>query len=189
MVQGGAVFGEWRDTPCGPRKCRRVGTLVPMRSEPDVVMNRPGGASNPAADALDLLRATGHRMTVARRAVIEALASHAGHPGAEELCVGVEARVPGVHRATVYRTLETLAKLGVVRRVRMGHGTAAYHLTAAAPGPEHLHAQCRACGAVVDLPGGLLDVLRTHVLDRHGFVLELRHMALSGTCVHCPTPQ
>lgn len=152
-----------------------------MRSGPDAATGAPLGGG----DSLDPLRATGHRMTVARRAVIEVLAASGGHPTAEELCAQVEARVPGVHRATVYRTLETLTKLGVVRHVHMGHGTTAYHLVTAASGPEHLHAQCRGCGVVIDLPGALLDAVGAEIAGSHGFRLEPRHVALSGTCADC----
>lgn len=151
---------------------------------------RPGpdpstGATLGSDHALDRLRATGHRMTVARRAVIDVLAGYGGHPTAEELGVEIETRVPGVHRATVYRTLETLVKLGVVRHVHMGHGTTAYHLVKAASGPEHVHAQCRRCGTVIDLPGGLLDAVGVEIAGSHGFRLEPRHVALSGTCADC----
>ena len=61
--------------------------------------------------ALERLRTRGHRITMPRRAVIEALAGRDGHPSADELCAEIEQRHPGIHRTTVYRTLETLAEL------------------------------------------------------------------------------
>jgi Fur family ferric uptake transcriptional regulator len=170
-----------RDTPLGRRRRLSGRQAAAMRPGPDPST----GATLGSDHALDRLRVTGHRMTVARRAVIDVLAGYGGHPTAEELCAEIETRVPGVHRATVYRTLETLAKLGVIRHVHMGHGTTAYHLVTAASGPEHLLAQCRACGVVIDLPGALLDAVGTEIAGSHGFLLEPRHVALSGTCAAC----
>lgn len=158
-----------------------------MTSGDDADPKSRAAGAEATARALERLRAAGQRMTVARRAVIEALAGHDGHPDAEEICAAVEANVPGVHRATVYRTLETLTELDVVRHVHMGHGTTAYHLAAAGAGTDHLHAQCRSCGVVIDLPSGLLDAVHLEVAAGHGFTLEPRHVALSGTCAVCST--
>jgi len=94
----------------------------------------------------------------------------------------VAERDPGVHRASVYRTLETLSGLGVVQHVHVGHGTTAYHL---AGDEAHLHAQCGRCGAVIDLPASLLDEVAARVHREHGFRLDPSHVALSGTCERC----
>lgn len=85
----------------------------------------------------------------------------------------------------MYRTLETLAELGVVTHVHMSHGTTAYHLTSPVDGQGHLHARCRACGRVFDLPGDLLDPVRRQLAQESDFELDPRHVALSGTCRSC----
>jgi Fe2+ or Zn2+ uptake regulation protein len=87
-----------------------------------------------------------------------------------------------VHRATVYRTLDTLSALGVVSHVHLGHGPTAYHLASA---PAHVHAQCRTCGRVVELPPDLLDPVRDAAARVAGFRLAAEHVALSGTCADC----
>lgn len=145
---------------------------VPAREEPAEV-----------AQALQRLRHRGARVTGPRRAVIETLAAVGGHPGAEELCAALEDAHPSVHRATVYRTLETLADLGVVAHVHLSHGTTVYHLVGGEQG--HLHARCRVCGRVVDLSGDLLDGVGQVLSRERGFTLDPRHVALSGTCRAC----
>lgn len=140
-------------------------------------------AADPGERALQVLRAHGQRLTRPRRAVVAALAALEGHPSAEDVGAEVARIDPGVHRATVYRTLDTLAALGVVSHVH-SHGTTAYHL--AAPGDEaHLHARCRSCDRVVDLPGDLLDDAVVRVRAATGFEVEPAHVALSGTCERC----
>ncbi len=135
--------------------------------------------------ALATLREGGHRVTGARRAVIETLAELDGHPGAEDLCERIRQRYPAVHRATVYRTLETLAAIGVVTHVHISGGATAYHLASEAGARPHLHASCRTCGSIMDLPDGMLDSVSRDLLEAHGFELDPRHVALSGTCKDC----
>ncbi|MCC2319640.1 Fur family transcriptional regulator [Cellulomonas xiejunii] len=159
------------------------------------VVRRPAGDGVAGAVAVDpattiervgaLLRARGERMTRARRAVLTVLACHGEHLGAEEIVGRVAALDAGVHRATVYRTLDALADLGVVQHVHVRRTGTAYHL--AHGGREHLHAECRRCGAVQDLPGDLLDDVARTVLERDGFTVEPTHVALSGLCAACTT--
>lgn len=141
------------------------------------------------ADALSRaivrLREQDHRITGARRAVIETLARQDGHPSAVELSAEIEHRYPGIHLATVYRTLEVLSELGVVTHVHMSHGATAYHLADTGSSEEHLHAQCRLCGRVYDLPANMLDDIRARLASENGFELDPNHVALSGACRAC----
>lgn len=134
---------------------------------------------------LGLLRAQGQRITGARTAVVEALAHIGGHPSADELVDRVRRQHPTIHRATVYRTLDTLADLGVVTHVRVGDGASTYHLALDATRPSHLHAKCRDCGRIVDMPGDLLDRVVDRLARERDFALDPAHVALSGRCRAC----
>jgi len=131
--------------------------------------------------ALATLRRNGERVTEPRRAVLVALASSGDHPTAEQVVAAVEAGPSEVHRATVYRTLETLSGLGIVTHVHVGHGGTAYHLD----DDTHLHAQRQRCGAVVDVPDDLLNDVSARLHDVAGFHLDPAHVALSGRCSGC----
>jgi Fur family ferric uptake transcriptional regulator len=131
--------------------------------------------------AVAALRRHGERVTDPRRAVLKALTDLPDHPTAEEVVAAVEDGPGDVHRATVYRTLEMLRDLGIVTHVHVGHGGTAYHLQES----PHLHAQCRTCSAVVDVPDDVLDDVRAMLLDVAGFDLDPSHVALSGLCVEC----
>lgn len=122
-------------------------------------------------------------MTRPRRVVLTALARRGGHLSAEDVVTAVAAVDGAVHRASVYRTLEALSELGVVQHLHVGHGATAYHLVTGS-GP-HLHAQCRVCGGVFDLPGDLLDDVAVVLSEQHRFLLDAGHVALSGVCVGC----
>lgn len=63
-----------------------------------------------------LCRERGLPVTVQRRVIFAALLDHDDHPTVDRVFADVKNRIPGVSRTTVYRTLETLADLGTVRR-------------------------------------------------------------------------
>lgn len=128
-----------------------------------------------------LLRARGDRMTGPRRAVLLALAGHPGHHAADDVARLVAEVDASVHRSSVYRCLEVLCSIGVVRHVHVGHGTTRYHLAE----EDLVHAQCRTCGALVTVPAAVLDAAAEALLAEHGFVLDSTHVALSGSCARC----
>ncbi len=80
------------------------------------------------------LRASGMRMTVQRRLVLEALQRARHHVTAEDIATRIRARHPQIDPSTVYRNLEVLEALGYVththfddreplaRRLRDEHG-------------------------------------------------------------------
>jgi Fur family ferric uptake transcriptional regulator len=134
------------------------------------------------ADALcQLLRDRGERLTRARRAVLDALVSSGHHLTAEEICGRVQAGNPEVHRATIYRTLDTLTELGVTEHSHLGHGPAVYHLT----DDLHQHIVCEACGAVTEVPTSLLRALGQRLQADYGFVMRPAHFAIVGQCRAC----
>ena len=74
------------------------------------------------------LQQNGHRLTAARQAILEVLIVSGGHVSADQLAEMVRAQSPQVGRMTVYRTLELLSELGVIRPVYQGTGAAHYIL-------------------------------------------------------------
>ncbi len=128
------------------------------------------------------LRARGARITTPRREILAALVALGGrHATAEDLAALVQARTPDVHLSTVYRTLDSLAELGLVEHVHFAHGAATYHLAPSG----HRHLVCEVCGTVIDVPAELLDELGRTVDERYGFELHDHHFALSGRCATC----
>lgn len=142
-----------------------------------------GSIDDVVGEVASLLRARGERMTGPRRAVVSVLARQTDHISADTLVNLVAEWDPGVHRASVYRSLEALSDLGVVQHVHVGHGATTYHLVR--PEERHLHAHCRICGSVRDLPPDLLDDVAALLARSYGFTLDAGHVALSGTCRRC----
>jgi Fur family ferric uptake transcriptional regulator len=130
------------------------------------------------------LRERGERVTPARLAVVEVLASTDEHLSAEQIGERAEALRPGIHRATVYRALEALGELGLVTHVHLGRAGTTYHL-AGELAPPHLHLRCSECGTVLDVAGDILDPARRKVRRELGFELAPEQVALVGVCADC----
>jgi len=120
-------------------------------------------------------------LTSARRLVLEALA-RAGRPlRAEEIAAG-PGEVPPSDIASVYRNLETLERVGVVRHMHHGHGPGLYALVGC-EGDEHL--VCESCGTSRAVDSGELDGVREEIRERFGFEARFSHFPLFGLCRDC----
>lgn len=131
--------------------------------------------------ALATLRAQGSRITTARIAILQVLDESDGHLSADNVAQAVNAVHPAVHRATIYRTLDSLVDAGLVTHTHLGHGTAVYHLTNA----PHAHCQCQRCDAVLDVPRDVLRTVANRLSANYGFTLDAGHSALLGLCANC----
>jgi Fur family peroxide stress response transcriptional regulator len=99
------------------------------------------------ASLVALGRARGLPTTPQRRVIFEALCRRDDHPTADDLYEDVRARLPGVSRTTVYRTLDRLVDLGLAMRVHRLGWAARFD----AHVDPHDHAVCVRCGTMRDL--------------------------------------
>jgi Fur family ferric uptake transcriptional regulator len=133
------------------------------------------------ATAVNALRARGLRLSSARRVLLEALHG-AGRPiSAEEIAGGVEGRLPPSDLASVYRNLERLEELGLVRHVHLGHGPGRYLPTAV----RWEFVVCDACGAFAAVEPHALDAARDAVRAATGYAARFAHFPVVGTCPAC----
>ena len=93
----------------------------------------------------------------------------------------VQRTAPAVNITTIYRTLDLLDRIGLVRHTHLGHGAPTY----SAREHEHVHLVCHQCGTITEVPTELMDDLVAKVADRYGFALHVSHLALSGLCSNC----
>jgi Fur family transcriptional regulator, ferric uptake regulator len=126
------------------------------------------------------LHRRGLRMTPQRQLVLDAVAE-LGHATPEAICAKVQEIAPAVNITTVYRTLDLLEQLGIVRHTHLGHGAPTY----ATGEHEHVHLVCHRCGQVDEVDADLLDDLAGTLARTTGFTLDPTHVALSGLCARC----
>jgi Fe2+ or Zn2+ uptake regulation protein len=114
--------------------------------------------------------------------VVQALVgAKSTHVTADDLAARIRDSHPEVHRSTVYRTLESLERLGLADHVHLGHGRAIYHLA----GNPHQHLVCEVCGRVSEVPEAFFAELSERARRNYGFCVPSRHFAVLGRCEDC----
>ena len=128
------------------------------------------------------LAARGYRMTAARRAILDALTAAPAHLTADELADAVRGVAPGVGRMTVYRTLDLLCEIGLLRPVHQGPGAARYVLM---QDGHHHHLVCSDCQRVIEFDECAVGELAEMVSRRYGFTVEGHLLEFYGRCADC----
>jgi Fur family ferric uptake transcriptional regulator len=128
---------------------------------------------------LQRLEEADQRMTGQREVVVGAIAAKPGAFTAEALVD--ELRPRGVGRATVYRTIELLDRLGMLTRMHLGdcHG-----YTVCDEGHHH-HLVCRGCGVVVPVDAGRVESEMQALARRLNFRMDTHTLEFSGYCAAC----
>ena len=143
-------------------------------------MARPHTSAQPV-DAPDLdaavavVRSSGLRLSTSRRLVLEALYAAARPLTADQIAGDMDV-------ASVYRNLETLEEIGLVRHVHLGHGSGLY--VRASEGPRE-YLLCDGCGAVTAVESGRLDDVRDLIRTRFGHEARFSHFPIAGLCADC----
>lgn len=130
-----------------------------------------------------LCHARGIPFTTQRRVVLQAVLELGSHPTADEVYAAPAVRAAAVSRATVYRTLENLVRLGAI--VKIGHPGAAVRYDGR---PElHHHLVCLQCNAITDFASPQLDAVQVPDAGKLGFWAKDLHVYISGLCRKCLT--
>jgi Fur family transcriptional regulator, ferric uptake regulator len=137
-----------------------------------------------ADHALATLQAAGFRRGGARTAVVEAIAGHNCAVTALELDDELRRRKPAVGRASIYRALDQFEELGLVQRIEVTRGTAAYERVDP-DGHHHHHAICRGCGKMETFEDRDLERVIDRLSGRMSFDISEHDVVLRGRCKKC----
>ena len=126
------------------------------------------------------LQEQGYRLTPQRTLVWDVLRAQDSHLSAEQICTQVQRTFPSVNLSTVYRTLELLVGLGLVRETHLGPGTRLFEVEEEVP---HHHLVCESCGAVTHMHDEDLPGLGAALQESRGFAF--REATIYGHCAEC----
>lgn len=127
------------------------------------------------------LRDSGLRMTPQREMVLAAV-QRLGHATPDAVLAEVRAQSAAVNVSTVYRTLEVLEQLGLVRHAHLSDRAPTYHSVGEA---THFHLVCRNCHRVVSVADEVAAPWVAVLEREHGFRADVGHLTVHGTCVDC----
>jgi Fur family ferric uptake transcriptional regulator len=130
----------------------------------------------------DRLHERGLRWTPQRRLLVEVLAATDGHITGAELVERCREIDPQTTPSTVYRTLDVLEDIGLIRHAHGLDGREEFHVL---PAIEHGHLHCSSCGRAWEIEAGEVSGLARDLERERGFRIDLGHLSVVGICRDC----
>jgi Fur family ferric uptake transcriptional regulator len=138
-----------------------------------------------AEGAEGALSAAGRKRGGARRAVLDLLAEQDCALSALEMEEALRGR-PGrpVSRASIYRILDELEGLGLLKRVETGQAVVRYERHSSG-GEHHHHLVCERCGLVTPFSDPGLERAIRSLSGRVPLAVSEHEIVLRGSCLEC----
>lgn len=134
----------------------------------------------------ELLVNNGYKFTIQKKTILEELINNKTHRNAEEMHDKVKWMNIGI--STVYRTLKTFSKLGIVEEININN-ICYYELKPYKTEDLFIHFKCSTCGSIIDidsseLPFNKLDLKKT-IEEKYNISLQDANVVLTGICDDC----
>ncbi len=129
------------------------------------------------------LREAGHKLTNARLTVLNVLEKNEGHLTSAEVLEKVDALDPTIGRASVFRTLDLLTSLSIIRPTYMNSSmTPTYVLM---PDGHHHHIVCTNCNRIIEFENCGLGAIAAELEERLHVKLTGHLLEFYGLCDKC----
>jgi Fur family transcriptional regulator, ferric uptake regulator len=137
-----------------------------------------------ANQTLQLLQERGYRLTNPRKVIVDTVFSFDHAFSSEDVVRQVELVDDSVGRATVFRTLDVLAQLGVLDRL---HGPDGCHSYVRGMGDDahYHHLICSSCGTVVPFEGCNVEEMLAELQRSTRFEISNHMLEVFGLCENC----
>ena len=129
------------------------------------------------------LRRESHKVT-GPRAAIQDILRHHPHPLTTK---EIFAEMPegGCDLATIYRAMQMLEKLGMVKRFDFGDGAARFELVGEDEDGHHHHLICTSCDGVVKIQECFPEEIERRIAEKNGFKSVTHRLEFFGVCPDC----
>lgn len=128
----------------------------------------------------EILRRHGYKVTPQRLAIYEMIKNNLTHPNVESIYQQLQPQYPSMSLATVYKTMEIFAKIGVVTVLQCGEDAHRYDYNTT----KHAHIRCVKCNRIADVNIDY-DMLRQQALAETGFSVDNVSVSFVGICPEC----
>ena len=116
------------------------------------------------------------RISAQAKTVLEVLASKRCHLTADEILANLD----NIGTATVYRALDHLTEMGLIRRLSVGRRSAVYEYIR----DQHMHLVCSKCGTVFDVQTDMTGMIR-EAAKCCGHRVDFAEVNAHGICRAC----
>ncbi len=128
----------------------------------------------------ETLKEAGMRVTNQRSLIMNIIRQ--GHFDAEEIHRRARQKDPHLSLSTVYRSLQTFKKLGIIEEL---HFDETHHRYEVKPATEHHHLVCLGCGKVIEFQHSLARYLKKNVAEAKDFAITETEIRIAGYCSEC----
>ena len=129
------------------------------------------------------IRSAGYKLTKARLTILEVIEQGGGHVTSAEVIDAVNAHDPDIGRASVFRTLDLLTRLCIVRPTFVDSSqTPSYVLM---PNGHHHHVICTHCNRVYEFEQCNLHDIGAELERKHNIQISGHLVEFYGLCENC----
>jgi Fe2+ or Zn2+ uptake regulation protein len=130
----------------------------------------------------ELIRKQGYRLTPQRHMILSVIQEADEHLNIDQITERVKKYSPYISLSTIYRTLELLQKLGLIREHHLPGEPLHYETT---KGHAHHHLACRHCHTIIHLDETLLGNLHEQLQEEYHFHNLMLDLMATGYCTPC----
>ena len=135
-------------------------------------------------ELFEKIKGAGLRLTGPRRALLAILSESQKPLSAKGLLAALAQAAVVVNKTTVYREIESLEKIGVLRSIQLGERSTYYEL---ATRDHHHHLVCLECAEVEDVDVNEESIVKQErkIVAEHRFQVTHHALEFFGLCVRC----
>ncbi len=153
-----------------------------MPDRPDLITRSKEDVERLNQRLRDALSEAGLRLTPQRIEVCRYLAENESHPTAQGIYDVLKMRYPSLSMTTVYGTLDSLVRLGVITSLgNVGDERVHYEVNTT----PHVNLACLSCQRVVDMESRAVESVEAEVQKRIGSKVLSGRVVYYGECIEC----
>lgn len=133
-------------------------------------------------DLVSIFKEKKLKLTPQRIAAYKYLKSTKSHPSAEKIYSELHEEYPTMSLATLYKSLKTLASVGLIQELNLGENNFRYDANV----EPHAHIKCICCGKVDDVEDlNLSDLIKEKASSKTDYEILTSQVYLFGICSEC----
>jgi Fur family transcriptional regulator, ferric uptake regulator len=129
------------------------------------------------------IRAAGYKLTKARLTILDVIEDQGGHVTSAQVIDAVNKRAPDIGRASVFRTLDLLTRLCIVRPTFVDSSQSPSYVLL--PQGRHHHIICLSCSRVYEFEQCNVDEMLTELQHEYNVQISGHLLELYGVCAYC----